>query len=306
MRNRLAMSAHNGALPSDRYVAYLSERAAGGVGLIVVGGANAGVAEYGPLRGLWEPGGSVAFDTVGPNPATAAGIAYYDDIVIPMLRGRAEAVHAGGALGFGQVFHLGSYREVDHLGVGIGPSAGPDPDGFGSTYELTGGEIEELVVTYAAAVHRCQRAGLDGAELHAAHGFLVNAFLDPQTNRRADEWGGDLVGRARFLTRVVAAARELVGPDFPLGLRVGAGPTVSTVDIIELVRMLERDLAYVSVSGGTVSGARGGLPYASTRFDPAGHNLAVAAELKRAVAVPILAAGRILTPERAAAAVLAE
>jgi 2,4-dienoyl-CoA reductase-like NADH-dependent reductase (Old Yellow Enzyme family) len=305
MRNRLAMSAHNGALPADRYIDYLSERAAGGVGLIVVGGPNAGVAEYGPLRGLWDPPGSAEFDAVGPNPATAAGIAYYDEMVIPMLRRRAEVVHAGGALGFGQVFHLGGYREVDHLGVGVGPSAGPDPDGFGTTYALTPTGIEELIVAYAAAVRRCQRAGLDGAELHAAHGFLLNAFLDPQTNRRTDEWGGDLPGRARFLVRVVAAARESVGTDYPLGLRIAASASLSTTDIVGVARMLQGELAYLSVSGGTVSGARGGLAYASTRFDQPGHNLAVAAELRRAVALPILAAGRILTPQRAAAAITA-
>jgi 2,4-dienoyl-CoA reductase-like NADH-dependent reductase (Old Yellow Enzyme family)/threonine dehydrogenase-like Zn-dependent dehydrogenase len=302
-RNRLAMSAHTGALPHDRYVAYLAERAAGGVGLIVVGGANAGLAEWGPLRGLWRPGGAApAFDVVGPNPATADGIAYYDGHVVPMLRERAEAVHAGGALAVGQVFHLGAYREVDSLQAGVGPSAGPDPDGFGTTYELTPRDIEELVTAYAAAARRTKLAGLDGAEIHAAHGFLVQAFLSPQTNRRDDEWGGPLANRARFLLRVLAACREAVGPAFPLGIRVGVNG-LSLEDLVEVCRMTAPDLAYVSVSGGSVSGTRDGLAYASTRFEEPGHNLAVAAAVRAAVDVPVLAAGRILTPARAAAAV---
>lgn len=303
VRNRLAMSAHTGALPHDRYVAYLAERSAGGVGLIVVGGANAGLAEWGPLRGLWRPGGAApAFDFVGPDPATADGIAYYDDHVVPMLRERAAAVHDGGALAVGQVFHLGAYREVDSLQVGVGPSAGPDPDGFGTTYELTPRDIGDLVTAYAAAARRTRTAGLDGAEIHAAHGFLVHAFLSPDTNRRDDEWGGPLENRARFLMRVLAASREAVGPDFALGLRVGANG-LSTADLIGICRMAAPYLAYVSVSGGSVSGTRDGLAYASTRFEEPGHNLAVAAAVRAAVDVPVLAAGRILTPERAAAAV---
>jgi 2,4-dienoyl-CoA reductase-like NADH-dependent reductase (Old Yellow Enzyme family) len=307
MRNRLAMSAHTGALPADRYLGYLSERSAGGVGLIVVGGANGGVAEYGPLRGLWSPGTAAGFDFVGPNPATAAGQAYYDEVVIPPLRERADAVRAGGALGIGQIFHLGAYREVDNLHVGIGPSAGPDPDGFGSTYALSPAEIEELVVAYAAGVRRTKLAGLDGAEIHAAHGFLINAFLAPATNARRDQWGGDVAGRARFLVRILETSREQVGPDYPLGVRIAADDRspggLSTADLIDVCRLIEPYLAYVSVSGGTVSGVRGSLAYASTRFDEPGHNLPVAAALRAALTVPVMAAGRILTPERAAAAV---
>jgi 2,4-dienoyl-CoA reductase-like NADH-dependent reductase (Old Yellow Enzyme family)/thioredoxin reductase len=305
--NRVVMTAHNGALPPARYLEYLRERARGGVGLVVAAGGKLDVAEYAPAVGHASEYGA-SFDALYPDPATDEGIEFFDAAVIPLLRDRADAVRAAGARCFGQVYHLGSYKEVDDLKPAIGPSPTADPESFGITHELESDEIERAVLAHAHSVRRVQTAGLDGAEIHAGHGFLVNAFLSPLTNHRHDEWGGDRHGRARFLKRILAESRRLVGPDFPIGLRISASEPfdggVPDDELVEILKELERDLVYVSVTSGSVSGLRGsaGLAYAASRFSATGHNLAAATRLKSALTIPVIVTGRFLRPLQAAEA----
>src|SRR5262249_42569110 len=83
-------------------------------------------------------------------------------------------------------------------------------------------EIETLIQRFATAAAVAKRAGFAGVELHAAHGYLVSQFLSPLSNQRADEWGGDLAGRARFLLEIVRAMRGAVGPDFPIAVKLNS------------------------------------------------------------------------------------
>ena len=103
----------------------------------------------------------------------------------------------------------------------MAPSAVQDPYEGLTPHPLTEHQIEELVVAFAHAIRRTKEAGLDAAEIHGAHGYLVNEFLSPYFNRRTDRWGATRADRVRFTLAVIAEARGMVGPDFPIGVRVG-------------------------------------------------------------------------------------
>jgi len=83
-------------------------------------------------------------------------------------------------------------------------------------------EITALIEKYARAAKICQEAGFTGVQIHAAHGYLINQFLSPITNKRMDKWGGELKNRSRFLFEIITATRALVGPDFPLSVKLNS------------------------------------------------------------------------------------
>jgi 2,4-dienoyl-CoA reductase-like NADH-dependent reductase (Old Yellow Enzyme family) len=93
---------------------------------------------------------------------------------------------------------------------------------FGTPVTLTHAEILDLVERFAFAAGIARDTGFDGVQLHAAHGYLISAFLSPRTNQRNDEWGGDLPRRARFLLAAVAAIREKVGPHYPISVKLNS------------------------------------------------------------------------------------
>jgi len=111
--------------------------------------------------------------------------------------------------------------------------------------ELNGEKIREIIKAFADSARKAREAGADGVQIHAAHGYLGSQFLSPLTNRRADEWGGTLENRAKFLCFVIRAVREAVGPDFPLGIKLGAcddDPTgLKIEDTLQVAKKLEED-----------------------------------------------------------------
>ena len=134
----------------------------------------------------------------------------------------ADAVHAEGGAIFPQLWHTGAARKP-----GTGPFPGApviSPSGLNASGAAVGEpatarQLEAVVAAYARAAAAAREAGFDGVELHGAHGYLLDQFHWPQTNRRSDSYGGDIRGRVRFSYEVVAAVREAVGPDFPVAFR---------------------------------------------------------------------------------------
>ncbi|MBJ8192120.1 12-oxophytodienoate reductase, partial [Bacillus cereus] len=80
-------------------------------------------------------------------------------------------------------------------------------------------EIADIISAYAQAAADAQRVGFDGIELHGAHGYLIDQFFWDKTNKRTDQYGGNLVQRTRFAVEVIEACRRAVGPNFPIVLR---------------------------------------------------------------------------------------
>lgn len=140
----------------------------------------------------------------------------------------------------------------------VGPSAvGLDLLGaYGRPRALAVAEIEALVRRFAEAAAIARECGFTGVQVHAAHGYLLSAFLSPQTNRRDDEWGGPLENRARLLLEVVRATRRAVGADFPIAVKLNSDDFrtggFGSEDSLAVVRMLGTEgIDLLELSGGT-------------------------------------------------------
>jgi 2,4-dienoyl-CoA reductase-like NADH-dependent reductase (Old Yellow Enzyme family) len=182
----------------------------------------------------------------------------HSDELIPSLAELAHAVHREGGHVVIQINHGGMQCSPQTASETMAPSALDAPFLQRPAREMTSDEIALLIQAYAQAARRAQEAGLDGVQIHGAHGYLVSQFLSPFVNRRADEWGGDLEGRMRFLRAVCQAVREQVGPDYPVLVKLGM------MDGVEGGLMLEEGLQVVAALEGMgldaveISGGIGG------------------------------------------------
>jgi NADPH-dependent 2,4-dienoyl-CoA reductase/sulfur reductase-like enzyme len=157
------------------------------------------------------------------------------------------------------------------------------------------------VEAFAQAAELAGDAGFDAVELHAAHGYLINQFLSPHSNKRSDEYGGSIENRSRFLCEIIARIKELVGEDFPILCRISADEFVQGGIELEQAKEIAQTLARLRVAAIHVSaGVRESFYRPSS---PAGSGEAVFAHLsqgiKSAVSVPVIAVGRVLTPDQA-------
>ncbi|OME93992.1 MULTISPECIES: NADH:flavin oxidoreductase [Paenibacillus] len=194
-------------VPGPDVAAYYRRRAENGVGLIITEGTL-----------INHPAA-----TDSPNVPNFHGEA--------ALNGWAEVVrqvHEVGGKIMPQIWHIGMTRpigaEPNPEALPIGPS-GLDLDGNIVTKPMTKDEIEQVIQAYADAAANAKRIGFDGVEIHGAHGYLIDQFLWERTNQRTDEYGGDMLKRARFAVEVVKAVREAVGPDFPVAIRLSQWKT---------------------------------------------------------------------------------
>jgi 2,4-dienoyl-CoA reductase (NADPH2) len=236
LRNRFVATAHgSGAVddgvPQAGDAEYWGRVAAGGVSTVIGGGAvvaPASTIRRGNFIALWKP------EVIGP------------------LRRRTDAVRAAGGISIVQLLHLG--RET--LGAEayyspIAPSAVRSPREPTAPRELTDDEIDALVAQFRGAAANALAAGVDGFELHAAHGYLFAQFLSPIANRRAG--AETIAGRAEPVWRVVEAIREL-DPSCPIGIRLSVGdPDDAGLDLdalADLLGELHPAIGYVNLTVG--------------------------------------------------------
>jgi NADPH-dependent 2,4-dienoyl-CoA reductase/sulfur reductase-like enzyme len=163
---------------------------------------------------------------------------------------------------------------------------------------LSIGEIEELVDNFAQAARRARDAGFDAVEFHAAHGYLLNQFLSPLWNQRDDRYGGSLQNRARFLTEILMRARQLLGEDFPILVRLCASEAVpggiTIGDACEVARLLV--LAGADVMDVTAGIGESTAVSVPSTFAPAGSLVPLAAAVRNVVRVPVIAVGKLHQP----------
>ncbi|HBE79955.1 MAG TPA: NADH oxidase [Firmicutes bacterium] len=153
-----------------------------------------------------------------------------DDSMVADLKNLAEVIHKNGSKCVMQINHAGGAAEKEVTGtLSVGPSTVANPRQFrGESHltdfpqELTRQEIMKIITEFQNAARRVKEAGFDGVEIHAAHGYLLNQFFSPLTNKRTDEYGGTLINRIRIHLEIIKAVREVVGRDFPILLRLGA------------------------------------------------------------------------------------
>ncbi len=148
-----------------------------------------------------------------------------DGAMIDALRRWTGAAKAGGAQFWAQISHAGRQTMKPVNPHPKAPSAvklGLPGGQFGEPVALTGDEIRGLIDRFASTAQSCREGGFDGAQIHAAHGYLISQFLSPRSNQRNDEWGGSLENRARFLREVVRATRAAVGSQFALSVKLNS------------------------------------------------------------------------------------
>jgi 2,4-dienoyl-CoA reductase-like NADH-dependent reductase (Old Yellow Enzyme family) len=212
----------------------------GGAGLLLTGNVQVD-------RKHLEAAGNVAID--GSEDAAA----------LTALRGFAAAAKSGGAQIWMQISHSGrqTLKQINPHPKAPSAVTLALPGGqFGKPVALETAEMPALIARFAHAARVARETGFDGAQIHAAHGYLISQFLSPRTNLRQDEWGGDLAGRARFLMTTVRAAREAVGPDFPLSVKINSADfqrgAFSFEDSQIVVRWLdEAGVDLIEISGGS-------------------------------------------------------
>ena len=290
MENRLVRSAtwEGLALPdgsvTDRLVALYRDLAEGGVGLIV--------SSY------------LYVQANGRQQVTQIGA--HEDRLVPGLARLAEAVHAAGGRLVGQLVHCGGQATRAAIGGEdpVAPSAIPSPGYPEVPKALTEDEVPALVESFSGAAARLKQAGFDGVQLHGAHGYLLSQFLSPLRNQRADRWGGDLQGRARFALEVYAAVRDAIG-DLPVLIKLNAhdfleGSTTEVDSTYLAAALADAGIDGIEVSGGTPgSGKLGPVRSPIDRPEDEAYFLPQARALRAAAPdVPLILVGGVRSPER--------
>lgn len=281
VKNRMAVPPMDTRLPnedctvSQQQIDYYEARAKGGFGLIMT--------EY-------------CFVSEEGRPHThSTGIC--DDKYIPGLTKLAEAVHKyEGAKVFAQIFHCGAQGSKVDTGFETvyGPSAVSNLTSQSVPAELTLEEIYKIIEDFGDAAVRAQKAGFDGVEVHAGHGYLVSEFMTGTDNKRTDEFGGDFLGRMRFPKLIVENIRKKVGPDFPITMRISAEPVPNgkgTEELAAEAMYLEK----CGVQAFNVS-TMGWMNVIAPSQREIGYNIPNVQAVKQAVSVPVIGGGRMHDP----------
>jgi 2,4-dienoyl-CoA reductase (NADPH2) len=287
VRNRIVMSPMETlygtpeGLPSERTRAYFVARAAGGVGLVTVG----------------------ATGIDHRHPETPGGLQIATDDSLDAHRALVDAVHEHGARIQPQIVHAGpDGLGPEMFGVeSLGPSVIQSYLTGRASTEIGSDQWSAVLDQYRAAAHRVRRAGYDGLELHAAHGYmLLGSFLAPVRNRRGDGYRGSSVrGRWRAVLEALDAVRAEVGSDFPITLRVSGHERVAGGrPSYELARVAPRLVAAgvdaFHVSGGVID--RYVTQMVNGADDGEALNVGAASAVREVVDVPVIAVGRIHDP----------
>jgi len=214
-----------------------------------------------------------------------------------------DAVHQYDSKIFLQLHHPG--REISSRSLGgvqpVAPSPIPCKVVGEMPRELTTEECEDLIRKFISGAVFAKMAGFDGVELHAAHGYLLNQFLSPYTNKRTDRFGGDAEGRLTFIREIILGIQRACGKAFPVSVRLTCDEFVeggiTLADAVWIVRRLEEiGIAAIDVSAGIYESG-----YASIEPQglPEGWKKHLAAEIKKNVSIPVIAVNNIKYPATA-------
>ena len=173
--------------------------------------------------------------------------------------------------------------------------------------ELSVNEIKRIICQFIEGAVRVKKAGCDGVELHAAHGYLIQQFLSPNTNKRTDQYGGSLENRMRFLLEIIDGIRSNCGKDFPIVVRLTVDEMYSEIgqngkgynleEGIKMAKILsDKGIDAIDVSSAAYDTFNYWLE--PTTFTP-GWRKYLASEVKKVVDIPVIAANLIRSPKQA-------
>ncbi len=290
LKNRIVMPAmgcsfaESSGEAGPRMIKYYADRARGGAGLIITE-----ITRVDDETGVGTPNQLSVTNTH----------------VIPQLQRLVEAVHAYNTKLFVQLHHPGNQTPSRLIGGKQPVSAsdvtckviGEQPRALSTE------EVEAMVRKFVTGAVIAQKAGADGVEIHAAHGYLVSQFLSPYTNKREDKYGGSFEGRLRFITEIIYGIKAYCGPKFPISVRMNGDDFLPgglvLEDAVKIAKYLETlGVACINVSCGMYDSG-------STIIEPSyfaeGWKKHLGAAVKAAVGIPVIAVDNIKHPSVAEA-----
>ncbi|MCR5099299.1 MAG: NAD(P)/FAD-dependent oxidoreductase [Lachnospiraceae bacterium] len=290
LKNRIVMPAMGVSMAepdgraNEHIIRYYEERAKGGVGLIITEITRV------------EP----EFGTAIPNQLGA-----YDLYQVPHLQRLADRVHKYGTKILMQLQHPGRENKASMIGGKqiVAPSAVMCKVTQEMPRELSTEECTAIMKAFVKGAVLAKTAGFDGVELHAAHGYLLNEFLSPYTNKRTDRYGGSFSNRIRIMEEMITAIRHLCGPHFVISVRISGDEFVEgglhLDDMVQIAQNLETfGIDCINVSAGIYETS-------TTIIEPAsyaqGWKKHLATAVRKAVKIPVIAANNIKDPEVAEA-----
>ncbi len=286
VKNRIAMSPmslrlsdSDGAV-SDKLLKFWEARAKGGVGMIITDVLT------------------VQPDYCYLGPTLSLGTEKERDAMKKLI----DTVHGYGTKIIPQLSHPGpdSLRGLLFQQETVGPSKIVNKYYGTICRELSVGEIEEIIEMYGDTAKKARALGFDGVEFHCAHAYmLAGAFLSPIRNKRTDKYGGSLECRLRFPLEVIENIKTKAGADFPIVVRMSGDELIEDGNHLEDMLLAARAFEEAGAHALEISG--GVQPEYAHHIIPClgekkGLNIAQAAEIKRAVAIPVLCVGKIHTP----------
>lgn len=283
LTNRLVMppmaTEKSGAkgLVTREHIDYYAEKTRGGyIGLVIV--------EHSFIR----PEGK----------ASPRQLSIADDSVVPGLKSLAKVIRQNGSKAITQINHAGTAAVEEVTGLTpVGPSPVRNPRRGDKPRELTADDINNIIQAFKDAARRTKEAGFDGVEIHSAHGYLLNQFFSPLTNRRKDKYGGSVLNRIRIHLEVIEAVKDAVGDDFPLLLRLGASDYTTGGTTIEDSIIAAKEFEKAGVNILDISGGFSG--YTIKGLTGQGFFAPLTEAVKEAVSIPVILTGGITEAEAA-------
>lgn len=245
LTNRFVRSAtHEGSANSQGYclpslTKLLVQLAKGGVGLIITG--HTAVSNNGR--------------------AGRRRLCLWDNDHLPALVDMVDQVHEAGGKLVIQLGHAGVVANTSLTGqAALGPTIRLQINGT-ICREMTRNDIRKTVDDFSFAANLAKKAGFDGIQIHAAHGYLLSSFLSPHYNQRRDEYGGTVENRARFLLEVLEAVRGTIGSGFPVLVKMNVNDFLpdglSASDMLKTAVLIEQaGVTAIELSGGTVQSGK--------------------------------------------------
>lgn len=268
--------------PTDRLVKCYSGLARGGVGLIIS-----------------------SYTFVRPDGKQLPGqMGLYSDAFADEMKGLASAVHAHGGKICMQLVHAGGQTSSKAIGTRPLAPSGVEAAQFSETPgELSATDINDIIASFGFATGKAREYGFDSVQLHGAHGYLINQFLSPLTNKRTDTYGGSSENRRRFLMEVYRSVRSSVGSDFPVLVKLNIADNLEgglePEEALDAAKALDQaGIDAIEVSAGTpASGDRTPIRLGINNPEQEAYNLQLARDVKTTVGCPVMVVGGIRSIE---------
>jgi 2,4-dienoyl-CoA reductase-like NADH-dependent reductase (Old Yellow Enzyme family) len=180
-----------------------------------------------------------------------------EDAIIPKMKAWADVAKKNDNHVWVQISHAG--RQTSRL-LALHPLSASDvqlhKNGlFGKPRAMEEAHIQDVIKRFVKTASICKAAGFTGIQIHSAHGYLLNQFLSPITNKRIDQWGGSLANRSRLLLTIIEETRKEVGPSFPISVKLNSSDFqkggFTEDESLQVIKMLEGKIDLLEISGGT-------------------------------------------------------